>query len=94
MNEAPTISDIYYKLGGLESKIDSVLMLQKADTEILTRRLDGLEAWANELEDRTVELETSEAKRAGMLVVLSAVFSMVATVLSAGVSKLFASIFP
>lgn len=69
MASEPTISDIYYKLGALESKIDSSLILQSNDR----RRIEALE-------ERTDNLEKVEAKRTGVITVLVAVFSVISTV--------------
>lgn len=70
MNEEPTIRDIFYKLGALESKIDSALALQNNDRERLGK-----------LEQRTLRLEQVEAKRTGMIAVLIGVFSILSTVI-------------
>ena len=74
MTTEPTISDIYYKLGGLESKIDSVLATQKADNERHKGRLDSHD-------ERIGRLERVEAKRTGMLVVVASLFSIVSAIL-------------
>ncbi len=69
MSDEPTIRDIFYKLGALESKIDSVLSLQDNDRKRLS-----------ELEKRTSTLEKVEAKRTGMLVALAGFFSIISSV--------------
>lgn len=68
MSNEPTIRDIFYKLGALESKLDSVLRLQESDRE----RLD-------DLEKRTSHLEQVEAKRTGMIIVIVGVFSFLSS---------------
>lgn len=70
MSNEPTIRDIFYKLGALESKLDSVLALQDSDRERISH-----------LEDRTSKLERIEAKRTGMITVLIGAFSLVSSVL-------------
>ena len=77
MSNEPTIQDIYYKLGGLESKIDSVLAIQHAEAEYNLKRLEDLENVVKTLSNKTSRLEMIEAKRTGMLVVITGIMSIV-----------------
>lgn len=72
MNHEPTISDIYYRLGSLESKLDGVLDAHQATSRHHKERLD-------DHEDRLQTLEQAEAKRTGVIVVLVGLCSFVAS---------------
>lgn len=72
----PTIRDIYYKLGTMEAKIDSVLVLQEDDRERL-----------KQLENRTSKLERAEAQRNGMIAILVGVFSIISTIVVNFITK-------
>lgn len=65
MTDEPTLRDIYYRLGAMESKLDTTLSLQDRDRERIA-----------DLEDRASKLENTEAKRTGVITVLLAVFSL------------------
>lgn len=77
----PTLSDIYYKLGSLESKIDSAIVNQRANNSRMEDRLD-------DHSERLSLLEKTEAKRTGVIIVIVGLFSMV----SSFVFKFFASL--
>ena len=79
----PTVSDIYYKLGGLEGKLDAHHLALSKELVVTAERL-------NDHSKRIGSLEQGRAKTAGMILVISPLVAAVVSVAIAFLKGLFA----
>jgi hypothetical protein len=80
-SSVPTASDIYYKLGGLEGKLDAHLAAVATSQANHTKRLD-------DHDNRLDAIELSGAKMTGILAIGTPILAVIVAVVTNFVSKL------